>query len=96
METKAIKDLKKGEFFTLKNYGEYPPEIAYMCAAIMTEAVKNIPAINQKIIITKVFLMVTKLCLLALHTKAERTASNERIYLLYDRRKHKLPQKRTC
>ena len=26
METKAIKDLKKGEFFTLKDYGEYPPE----------------------------------------------------------------------
>lgn len=26
METKTIKQLKKGEFFTLKDYGENPPE----------------------------------------------------------------------
>ena len=26
MQAIKIKDLKKGTFFTLKNYGEYPPE----------------------------------------------------------------------
>lgn len=26
MITKTVKELKQGEFFTLKDYGEYPPE----------------------------------------------------------------------